>query len=61
MALPSDLRAKLSLPVFCAPMLTVSSPALVRAVCNAGLMAGMPRRNAGGFGNFGSRRLTRLS
>lgn len=33
-------------------MLTVSGPALVREACKAGIMAGLPRKNAGSLENF---------
>ena len=46
MALDATLRAKLTLPAVCAPMMMVSGPALVREACKAGIMAGLPRHNA---------------
>lgn len=52
MTLRSELRKRLSLPIFCAPMLTVSGPELVREACKAGIMAGFPRKNAGSLENF---------
>ena len=43
---PSDLRARLSLPVVVAPMLLVSGPELVIASCRAGLVGSFPAANA---------------
>lgn len=52
MALSSTLRAKLTLPVFCAPMFSVTGPALVREACKAGIIGGLPRKNAGDIAQF---------
>ena len=52
MALPTHIRERLSLPVFCAPMFKVTGPALVREACKAGFMAGLPRANAPDAGTF---------
>ncbi len=46
MSLPDRIRKKLVLPAFCAPMFLVSSPALVREACLAGIIGGLPRHNA---------------
>ncbi len=42
MALPHPLQSSLVLPVLCAPMFIVSSPRLVVAQCQAGLIGSMP-------------------
>ncbi len=54
MSLPDNIRRKLVLPVFCAPMFLVSTPALVRAACLAGLIGGLPRQNARSLEQFGA-------
>lgn len=46
MALDPALRAKLTLPVICAPMFLVTGPDLVREACKAGVVGGLPRQNA---------------
>lgn len=46
MALDPRLGASLTLPAICAPMYRVTSPALVREACKAGLIGGLPRQNA---------------
>ncbi|MDB5421588.1 MAG: 2-nitropropane dioxygenase [Brevundimonas sp.] len=46
---PSDLRARLTLPVVVAPMLLVSGPELVIASCRAGLVGSFPAANARTF------------
>jgi nitronate monooxygenase len=45
-ALIPALRDRLVLPAVCAPMFLVSGPALVTEACKAGIMAGLPMRNA---------------
>ena len=45
MPLPSDLRDRLSLPVFVAPMFLVSTPALAVASCTAGLIGSLTRNH----------------
>jgi len=45
MALPSDLRDRLALPVFVAPMFLVSTPALAIASCAAGLVGSLTRNH----------------
>ncbi|MCL2585157.1 MAG: nitronate monooxygenase [Streptosporangiales bacterium] len=52
MPLDDDLRDGLVLPAICAPMFLVSGPDLVRAACQAGIMAGFPRHNARTFETF---------
>ncbi|SNT08821.1 MULTISPECIES: nitronate monooxygenase family protein [unclassified Azospirillum] len=54
MSLPENIRRKLVLPVFCAPMFLVSTPALVREACLAGLIGGLPRQNARSLEQFGA-------
>ncbi|MBL8546452.1 MAG: nitronate monooxygenase [Hyphomonadaceae bacterium] len=44
--LDPDIRRRLTLPAFCAPMMMVSGPELVAEACIAGLMAGLPTHNA---------------
>jgi nitronate monooxygenase len=44
--LPPDLRARLSLPVICAPMFLISGPELVVAARRNGLLGAFPRENA---------------
>ncbi len=43
MSLPSEIRRNLTLPAVCAPMFMASTPALVIAARQAGIMAGLPR------------------
>lgn len=45
MALPSDIRDQLTLPVFVAPMFLVSTPALAIASCAAGLIGSLTRNH----------------
>ncbi len=52
MALPQYIRDRLSLPVFCAPMFSISGPDLVREACKAGFVAALPRRNASDLTQF---------
>ena len=49
MSLPAALQ-NLRLPVICAPMFIVSSPALVAAQCKAGIVGSFPALNARGEG-----------
>ncbi|GHA75108.1 2-nitropropane dioxygenase [Formosimonas limnophila] len=49
MTLPASLQ-NLRLPVICAPMFIVSSPALVTAQCKAGIVGSFPALNARGEG-----------
>lgn len=44
--LPAAIAARLSLPLIAAPMLRVSSPDLVVAACNAGVIGAFPTKNA---------------
>jgi nitronate monooxygenase len=44
--LSETLKARLTLPVVCAPMFLVSGPDLVREACRAGVIGGLPRPNA---------------
>lgn len=46
------LRAKLTLPAVCAPMMLVSGPELVAEACRNGLMAGLPTHNARDLAEF---------
>lgn len=46
MALPNRIAQRLTLPVVCAPMFLISTPALVVAACKAGLIGAFPRDNA---------------
>jgi nitronate monooxygenase len=46
MSLDPEIRSRLLLPAVCAPMFLVSGPDLVREACKAGIMAGLPRKNA---------------
>jgi nitronate monooxygenase len=52
MSLSSTIRDRLVMPAICAPMFLVSGPELVTEACKAGLMAGLPRRNARTFADF---------
>lgn len=52
MTVPPDLGRSIRLPAVCAPMIGVSSPALVTAACKAGIMAGLPRHNAASLEQF---------
>lgn len=54
MALDPTLRDRFVLPAVCAPMFTVSNPALVREACKAGIMGALPRQNARSFEIFES-------
>jgi nitronate monooxygenase len=44
--LPPSIASRLSLPLIAAPMFKVSSPALVIAACNAGVIGAIPTLNA---------------
>jgi len=44
--LPEHIASRLSLPLIAAPMFKVSSPALVIAACNAGVIGAFPTLNA---------------
>lgn len=46
MALPKSLQGSLRIPVLGAPMFIVSSPALVKAQCKAGIIGSFPALNA---------------
>ena len=46
MSLPAGIAERLSLPVVCAPMFLISSPALVIEARKAGLIGAFPRQNA---------------
>ncbi|MEP7099513.1 MAG: nitronate monooxygenase [Burkholderiales bacterium] len=48
MSLPESLARRLTLPLIAAPMLQVSSPALVIAACKQGVIGAFPTANAGG-------------
>ena len=52
MSIRSDIRERLRLPVICAPMFTVTGPALVREACLSGLIGGLPRHNARSLEEF---------
>ena len=52
MSLDPKIRAGLSLPAICAPMFLVTGPALVREVCRAGVIGGLPRQNARSLEEF---------
>ena len=52
MALDAKLRDSLTLPAICAPMFLVTGPALVREVCRAGVIGGLPRQNARSLEEF---------
>lgn len=45
MALPTEWRTRLRLPLMAAPMLHVSGPALVAAACRAGVIGAFPAAN----------------
>jgi nitronate monooxygenase len=45
-SLPTALRDRLTLPAICAPMFSVTGPALVREACKAGIVGALPRSNA---------------
>lgn len=44
--LPDHIAARLRLPLIAAPMFRVSGPELVIATCNAGVICGLPTKNA---------------
>src|SRR5437764_1413819 len=44
--LPDHIASRLKLPLIAAPMFKVSSPALVIAACNAGVIGAFPTLNA---------------
>jgi len=52
MPLPADWTARMRLPVICAPMFRVTSPALVIAARRAGIVGALPRGNAPDFATF---------
>jgi nitronate monooxygenase len=52
MALDPDLRSALRLPVVAAPMTSVTTPELVIAAMNAGVMAALPSHNARSIAEF---------
>ena len=52
MSLPAELRERLTLPAICAPMFSVTGPALVREACKAGIIGALPRNNADSFETF---------
>jgi nitronate monooxygenase len=45
MSLPASIAQRLALPVVCAPMFLISSPALVIEACKGGLIGAFPRQN----------------
>lgn len=45
MSLPPWISSRMSLPVVCAPMFLISTPALVIAACAAGYVGAFPRQN----------------
>lgn len=45
-ALRAEVRARLAVPVVCAPMFLVSGPELIISACRAGIAAGFPTLNA---------------
>lgn len=45
-ALRAEVRARLTVPVVCAPMFLVSGPELIISACRAGIAAGFPTLNA---------------
>src|SRR6201987_4116032 len=52
MSLPAELRDRLTLPAICAPMFSVTDPALVREACLAGIIGALPRANANSEDTF---------
>ncbi len=52
MSLPDSWRQRMRLPLICAPMYHVTTPTLVQAARRAGVMAALPRANAGSFDVF---------
>lgn len=50
--LPLPYGARLRLPVICAPMYRVTTPALVIAACRAGIVGALPRNNAPDLATF---------
>ncbi len=52
MALNPGIKDSITLPAVCAPMFLVSTPALVREACKAGVIGGLPRQNARSFEQF---------
>ena len=52
MSLPADWVPRLRLPVICAPMYQVTTPALVIAARRAGIVGALPRGNASSFEAF---------
>jgi nitronate monooxygenase len=52
MSLDPAIRARLTLPVICAPMFLVTGPDLVREACKAGVIGGVPRANARSLEEF---------
>lgn len=49
MSLPQDLRERLALPAFCAPMFLVSNPALATACCKAGVIGSITANHLRGL------------
>jgi nitronate monooxygenase len=49
---PLPYASRLRLPLICAPMYRVTSPELVIAACQAGIVAALPRNNAPDFATF---------
>lgn len=52
MSLPADWPHRMRLPMICAPMYQVSTPALVMAARRAGIVGALPRGNATSFEVF---------
>ena len=52
MPLSPIIARRIALPVICAPMFRVSTPALVIEACKAGIVGGLPRLNADGIEMF---------
>ena len=52
MSLPEHWATRLRLPVICAPMYRVTTPALVMAARRAGIVGALPRGNAPDFDTF---------
>lgn len=52
MSLDPALRARLTLPAICAPMVHVTGPDIVREACKAGVIGILQRTNAGDFETF---------
>ncbi len=52
MSLPESWRQRMRLPLICAPMYHVTTPALAQAARRAGVLAAVPRANAGSYEAF---------